>query len=126
MLDSPTTRVFVVDDEQLIATTVATILKQDGFEAIPFTSPLEALENARLRPPNLLISDVVMPQMSGVDLAIQVRQILPECKILLFSGQATTTDLLQNAREQGLDFQLVMKPIHPTDLLQSIRELTKD
>lgn len=126
MLDSPTTRVFVVDDEQLIATTVATILKQDGFEATPFTNPVEALDRARSQPPNLLISDVVMPQMSGVDLAIQVRQLQPECKILLFSGQASTADLLQKARQRGHDFQLLPKPIHPTDLLRSIHDLTKD
>jgi CheY-like chemotaxis protein len=126
MLDSTTIKVFVVDDEHVIATTLATILKQSGFEATPFTNPLEALDSARSQAPNLLISDVVMPQMSGIELAIQVKQIRPGCKVLLFSGQAATTDLLQVARQQGHDFQLLSKPIHPTDLLRSIRDLAGD
>ncbi len=117
------TRAFVVDDEQVIAVTLATILDRSGFLATPFTNLLEALKLARLEAPDLLISDVMMPQMSGIDLAIEIRRALPECKVLLFSGQAGTADLLHTAREQGHDFDLLSKPIHPTDLLHGIRSL---
>jgi DNA-binding NtrC family response regulator len=118
--------VFVVDDEQLIASTLAAILKLHGFCATSFTSPLEALEAARLRAPDLLISDVMMPGISGIDLAMQMKAKYPTCKILLFSGQAATQDLLGDARRHGHDFQLLQKPIHPSVMLKSIRALADE
>jgi DNA-binding NtrC family response regulator len=116
-------RVFVVDDEPVIASTLAAILKLHGYSAIPFTSPLEALAAARSRPPDVLISDVMMPGLSGVDLAIQMKAQYPECKILLFSGQAATQDLLKDARNQGHSFQLLEKPVHPSAMLLMIGAL---
>lgn len=65
-----------------------------------------------------------MPQLSGVDLAIQMKAVCPACKILLFSGQAETADLLRTARDQGHAFHLLSKPIHPADLLRQIRSQT--
>jgi CheY-like chemotaxis protein len=80
-------RVFVVDDEHVIAFTLAAILKQCGYSATSFTSPLDALAAARFIAPDLLISDVVMPDISGIDLAIQIKARYPKCKILLCSVQ---------------------------------------
>ncbi|MGA2886742.1 MAG: response regulator [Terracidiphilus sp.] len=117
-------RVFVVDDEFVIASTLALILRHTGFDAISFQAPLEALEAARSQAPDLLISDVVMPQFSGIELAIQMQKQCPNCKILLFSGQAATAGLLETAREQGYDFEVLSKPVHPTDLLKKIAEAT--
>jgi FixJ family two-component response regulator len=117
-------RVFVVDDEQVIAKTLAIILQQSGFSASFFTDPLEALTVARSDAPDLLISDVMMPRLSGVDLAIRMKEQCPKCKILLFSGCADTVDLLVTAREQGHNFHLLSKPVHPTDLLREIKEQT--
>jgi CheY-like chemotaxis protein len=115
--------IFVVDDEKAIAETLAIILGKSGFVATSFTNPLEALEKALMKSPGLLLSDVVMPVLSGVDLAVQIKEKCPNCKILLFSGQAETTDLLTAARKQGHNFPLVAKPIHPADLICRIREL---
>jgi len=114
-------RIFVVDDEHIIASTVATILQINGFSATSFTNPLQALSSARLESPDLLISDVVMPEMSGIDLALRIREECPNCTVLLFSGQAATRDLLAHARHLGKDFRLLLKPIHPTDLLCEVR-----
>lgn len=117
--------VFVVDDEEVIASSLAMILRfHGGFRARAFTKPLEALEAARLEAPDLLITDVVMPQLSGIDLAIQVSELCPDCKVLLFSGQAATAHLLQAARVNGHDFELLAKPVGPADLLAKIRNLT--
>ena len=60
--------------------------------------------------------------MSGIDLAITVTQTIPTCKILLFSGQAATIDLLERARTMGHDFTTLTKPVHPTDMLRRISE----
>jgi CheY-like chemotaxis protein len=114
-------RIFVVDDESIIAMTLATILQRSGFDAVSFTAPLVALEAARESPPDLLISDVVMPVLSGVDLAISIKEEHPKCRILLFSGQAATANLLDQARAQGHDFELLSKPIHPSEFLLKIK-----
>jgi CheY-like chemotaxis protein len=115
--------VFVVDDEPVIASTLAAILKLNGYGAKFFTSPLKALAAARLKAPDLLISDVMMPGISGIDFAIRVKAECPKCKILLFSGHAHTQDLLEDARRQGHDFAMLQKPIHPSEVLASIGAL---
>ena len=123
MLQTKVQRIFVVDDEKVFAETLATILQRSGFSARFFTNPLEALHSARSDAPDLLISDVMMPQLLGTDLAMQIQKLCPNCKILLFSAQANTVDLLQIPRAQGHDFHLLSKPIHPTDLLRKIGSL---
>ena len=110
-------RVFVVDDESCIADTLASILRSSGYVASAFYDGETALAACHPSPPDLIISDVVMPRMSGIDLAIQIRERHPDCKVLLFSGMAATSDLLEQARLQGYDFEVLAKPVHPTDLL---------
>jgi CheY-like chemotaxis protein len=97
--------VFVVDDEPLNAGTLAIILNQAGFTALAFDDPMKALAACETSAPDLLITDVMMPK-TGVELAIHFRTTYPECKVLLFSDQGATADLLTEAREQGYDFDL--------------------
>jgi len=113
--------VFVVDDESVIAMTLAVILQNNGFDARSFTNPVRALDAAESETPSLLISDVFMPEMMGTDLAIQMQEAHPTCKVLLFSGQSATSALLEKARAAGHNFTLLDKPIHPADLLREIR-----
>jgi CheY-like chemotaxis protein len=122
----PVPHIFVVDDEHVIASTLAAILKLHGYSATSFTSPLEALAAARSKAPDLLLSDVAMPGISGIDLAIQMKAQYPECKILLFSGHAATQDLLEDARSQGHNFQLLQKPVHPSVMLSMVGELATE
>lgn len=115
--------IFVVDDEEIIASTVAAILRLKGFEANSFTQPLEALAASRLQAPDLLISDVTMPLLSGIDLAIQIQDSCPTCKVLLFTGQLDAANLVLAARRNGYEFDLLLKPVHPTGLLKKVREM---
>jgi len=119
--ETPRPRVLVADDEQVIANTLATILTRSGFDARATYSGETAEEMAAEWKPNMLISDVIMNGITGIEAAIQVRALLPECKILLFSGQAATADLLEKARAQGHEFEILAKPVHPTDLLAKLR-----
>jgi DNA-binding NtrC family response regulator len=112
--------VLVVDDESVIADTLAEILNRKGYAAIPTYDAEEALETALVMPPELLLTDVVLPGMSGIELAIRVKRIFPDCKILLFSGQAATTEMLTSANRAGHRFELLNKPIHPNDLLSHV------
>jgi CheY-like chemotaxis protein len=116
-------RVFVVDDDQLIATTTTAILELNGYEAHSFVNPLEALEAVRtVGPPDLVIADVIMPGLSGIDLAVRLKEECPSCKVLLLSGQTETENLLQAARRQGHDFEILAKPIPPAHLLARIKD----
>jgi CheY-like chemotaxis protein len=114
-------KVLVADDERVIADTLAIILNQSGFEATAVYNGEKAVEAARILRPDMLISDVIMTDMNGIDAAITIRGMLPNCKILLFSGQAATADLLDRARVQGHEFEILAKPVHPQDLLARLR-----
>ncbi|MFZ0744213.1 MAG: response regulator [Terracidiphilus sp.] len=114
-------KVLVVDDERIIADTLAMILNQSGFQARAVYSGEKALEMASTYAPDMLITDVIMADLNGIDAAIQIRAQLPGIKILLFSGQAATADLLEKARNQGYEFEILSKPVHPQDLLTKLR-----
>jgi len=114
-------KVLVVDDERVIADTLAMILNQSGFQARAIYSGEGAVEMSATFEPDMLISDVIMADLNGIDAAIRIRALLPKIKILLFSGQAATADLLDNARKQGYEFEILAKPVHPQDLLNKLR-----
>ena len=114
--------ILVVDDHFIIADTLADILNGAGFEAIVAYEAKAALQIAEEMRPQCLLTDVVMPVMNGVELAIAVRQMLPTTKILLLSGQAGISDILHQGRQQGYEFELIAKPIHPEKLLDQLKK----
>src|ERR1700678_2639959 len=114
-------KVLVADDEQVIANTLAIILNQAGFEARAVFSGEKAVECLDTFEPDMLISDVIMTGMTGIEAAIATRAKRPNCKILLFSGQAATADLLEKARAQGHEFEILAKPVPPPDLPAKLR-----
>jgi CheY-like chemotaxis protein len=121
-----TLQVFVVDDENVICTTLAMILRKMGIDAVAFERPLDALAAAKLQAPDLLLSDVAMPIMTGIELAIQLKTYCPDCKVLLFSGQASTADWLNVAKADGHSFEILTKPVHPTELLAKIHAMAPE
>jgi CheY-like chemotaxis protein len=110
-------RVIVVDDERLIANTLAIILNNAGYDARAVFSGEQLVELLESFQPEVLIADVVMPGITGIEAAIATRNKFPKCNILLFSGQAITEDLMEQARTQGHEFELLAKPVHPSELL---------
>ncbi|HTA80693.1 MAG TPA: response regulator [Terracidiphilus sp.] len=114
-------KVLVVDDERVIADTLAMILNQSGFDARAVYSGEKAVEMASTFAPDMLITDVIMADLNGIDAAIMIRSLLPKIKILLFSGQAATADLLEKARAKGYEFEILAKPVHPQDLLSRLQ-----
>jgi len=114
--------VLIVDDEKVIADTLSIILTKAGFVTMTAYDGESALRIGNAIRPALLISDVVMPGITGVELAIMLTQSIPNLKVLLFSGQASTVDLLDKARQGGHHFTALTKPVHPTDMLKRISE----
>src|SRR3981189_3114797 len=94
-------RVLVADDEQVIANTLAIILNQAGFEARAVFSGVKAVEALDTFHSDMLISDVIMTGMTGIEAAIIAGEKHPKCTMQLNSGQDVTADLLEKARAQG-------------------------
>jgi CheY-like chemotaxis protein len=120
-LESTKPTILVVDDQRMIADTTAEVLNQSGFRASRTYSSHSALEMARELKPDYLLTDVLMPGMNGVELAIEIARELPMTRIILFSGQAGITDILHRAKDNGYVFELLSKPIHPEKLVDHLR-----
>lgn len=116
-------KVLIVDDEQWTSDTLATIFNIAGYEARPTYSAEEAIEIMRDWQPSLVILDVVLPRMSGIDLAIDLAGRAPSCQILLFSGNPNTQQLARAAAQAGHPFDILEKPVHPEFMLQKASQL---
>jgi CheY-like chemotaxis protein len=112
-------RILVVDDERIIADTLAHIFSTAGYDARPAYSAEEALSIIPHWLPQLAIFDVFLPGLNGIELAIIVRDRYADIKILLFSGRAGTINLLEEAQRSGYEFEIMAKPVHPTMLLST-------
>ncbi len=117
------TRVLVVDDEQLIADTLARILNLNGFVASAVYSGDAALATLDTLCPDIVLSDIRMPGRSGIEVGILIRQQCPDTRVVLFSGQAGVSTLMDQARQNGYGFELWPKPLHPRELVRRLREL---
>jgi DNA-binding NtrC family response regulator len=115
--------VLVVDDEEVITDTRAAILSNWGYAVLSAYDAESALELARLIPPELLISDVMLAQINGVDLAIAIQREVPDCRVILFSGLADSQELVASANRSGHDFAFLAKPVHPAHLWAILAEM---
>jgi CheY-like chemotaxis protein len=116
-------KILVVDDERAIAATLAKILEYLGYETAKAYSGEEAVQLACSFQPDCIVSDVMMGEMNGIDAAIEILRTLPSCKVLLVSGNAGYGDLLENARANGFDFEILLKPVPPPELLARIAQI---
>lgn len=128
VLSSPGTLrplVLVVDDEPLITQTLSAILDAKGFAVLTALDAAEALDICALMPPELLITDVSMPVKNGFDLAIEVKHAIPDCEVIFFSGHLGLAEMCTEMGELGKDCVMLVKPVHPADLLDRVYEVLK-
>jgi len=123
MPDSMNARILVVDDEPRIADTLAIILRQAGYAAIAVYNGEDALTCIEAHPPSLVITDVVMPGIDGIELAMLIHSSHPNCQVLLFSGNADTQQMLDKAEQQGHAFEVLAKHVPPPRMLAKIASL---
>jgi CheY-like chemotaxis protein len=116
-------RILVVDDERAIASTLATIFESQNYETATAFSGEEAVQVAGLFHPDFIVSDVMMGAMSGIEAAIAILGVQPECKVLFISGSAAYWDLFGDARAKGFNFEVLQKPVAPPELLTKISQV---
>lgn len=116
------TRVLVIDDDEIVADSLAMILNATGFEATAVYSGEAALELACLKPFDKLVTDVMMEPMNGIQVALAIAHVQPECQILLISGNPRAAQLLQEATDAGHTFDILAKPVHPSVILNLLSE----
>lgn len=113
-------RIFIVDDEQDLTDSLAAIFLQHGYDVRVANSAEQAVEMLATWQPELALVDVALPGMNGVDLALAIRKIHPNCRLLLISGQTATHDLLREAAQKGNIFEFLAKPVHPLFMLDYV------
>jgi len=112
--------VLVVDDDRSVRETLVLVLQHHGFTARSVDSGEAALFEARQHPPNVAILDILLPGLNGIESALRLRQALPTCRILLISGGATATDMLNDAAAKGHFFEVLAKPTAPDELIATL------
>ncbi len=115
--------ILVVEDEAPVRALVHDYLEAHGYHVLQADSGVEALQclSATATGVSLLITDVIMPGMSGPELAEQIRKLSPQIKILYISGYTETTALQRGVLQAGAQF--LQKPFRPADLARKVREL---
>ena len=114
--------VLVVDDERVVADTLALVLRDSGFDVTTAYSGETAIAIAQNSQPHFLVCDIfLLSSMTGIDAAIQIRALWPDCGIILISGLPESLDLLDKARMGGHEFEILAKPFHPTVLIDMLR-----
>ena len=116
-------RILIVEDEKVVADTLAQILASNGYRPRVAYSAEDATEIASAWTPRLAIVDVILPKMNGIELAVLLQKNFSECRVLLFSGQPSVEALIQKARNEGHEFEILAKPVHPEVMLETVSTL---
>jgi CheY-like chemotaxis protein len=115
-------RILIVDDQVALADTLRQILERHGYECAVAHTGRQALDELTSFYPDLVLSDVIMPGMDGIEFARVAQNVLPGCPVLLCSGNATTQELIESAEAEGESVMVLPKPIAPRELLAHISQ----
>ena len=110
-------KVLVVDDALSVMQSSVLVVQAAGFHATGEVSAAGALEAAEADHPDILLCDIQLGDTNGVALSLEVLKLVPGCRIILISGDTTSTKILADAHERGYDFEVLAKPTRPQELL---------
>jgi DNA-binding NtrC family response regulator len=117
-------RVLIVDDDHVIASTMSLILNATGFDSLAAFSGDQALDLARSHPFHILVTDVNMEPMNGIELGIAFLDIHSAASVFLITGSLEVADDALEALPRGRQFPLLQKPVHPQDLIERLRSVS--
>ncbi|GAB4294955.1 MAG: response regulator [Desulfuromonadia bacterium] len=118
-MDRTRETILIVDDDPFVLESVSSLLSGYGYVIRPSYDPRGALDDYLLSPPDLLLSDINMPGMSGIELLTRIRTFDSETPVILMTGYAEL-DSAVSAIQQGA-FDFILKPYNPRYLLHSIQ-----
>jgi CheY-like chemotaxis protein len=111
-------RILVVEDEAVVLHTLELILEQRGYDVRVARNGTHALSIASSFAPNILLCDINLPEMDGIQISIKVKRVVPDCRIVLLTGDIASTELLEEAERHGYRFEVLAKPMEPHQLLR--------
>lgn len=117
-------RILVIDDDDLVRDTLVRILTRAGYDAIGAKDGREGLKHFHLEPPDLIVTDVIMPEQDGIETVLQLRRSDATLPIIAISGggRARAMQFLETAQKLGADLVLP-KPVKQHDLLAAVSQL---
>jgi CheY-like chemotaxis protein len=121
--DHPSLDVLVVDDEEQVLSVIEEFLKQAGHRVRTAKSGRAALDELKKRAADLVITDLRMAEMDGLELALHVREQYPNTRIMMMSGYLPDTS--QGGIELKID-DLVKKPFRGASLLSAVDRLAQE
>jgi CheY-like chemotaxis protein len=112
-------RILIVDDELLVADTIAIIFRAHGFEVRTAYSAAEALRLAHAFQPELLVCEINMPDRTGLELMQDIGNELPNCKMIVLTAHHFNRAIVsEQARRMPQTPTFLIKPCHPLELLR--------
>src|SRR5256712_5984832 len=111
---APQPSILVIDDEQGILDTLRILLKNEGFDVATAQGGKAGLEALKAAAPDIVLTDIRMPQVSGIDILAAVKEQDPETPVVLMTAQASLQSAIQ-AANQGA-FYYIQKPFSNDDL----------
>ena len=114
--------IIVLDDEAALADTIAQFLEREGYDVEGFSRSRDALERLKQRPCDLLICDVNMPGLDGLEVLERARRIRPDCEVMMMTGFGSIELAVESLKRGAADF--FTKPIELRErLLPAIRQI---
>jgi len=117
-------KVLLVDDEMEFVSTLAERLRLRNVDASITTDGVEALEIMSTDPPQLVVLDVMMPGLGGLEVLGRIREKHPTIKVILLTGRGSTKEGIEGMRLGAYDY--MMKPVKIEELVQKMSEALKD
>lgn len=115
--------ILVVDGERSIAEATAMVLESQGYCALALCSAADALAVLSTIDVSVIVSDVNMPQIDGVDLAMKARELCPRTGILLMSGSETSETIGKRLGCEECPFEVLAKPFGTQQLVEKINSI---
>lgn len=111
--------VLVVDDDPMLADTLSEILRRNEFTPIALYSGEDAVEYVERFRPEIVLSDIRMHRLDGIESAKRIRELHPECRVILFTASAISESTRDTIRK--LKFEFLPRPLHPEAVLAALR-----
>src|SRR5512134_2838519 len=111
-------RILVVDDERSIRFTLGAFLEEAGHQVETAEDALLAIENLKKRTIDVVLADIVMPTLSGVDLLRKIRESSPGTLVIMMTGRPSLDSAADSLRSGAVDY--LQKPVSKTDVLKSV------